>query len=171
VSNGIFIRTYPRRGVQAIPASYPAGANGYFIICLLPVSATVWFGVAIYNSNPRPSWLFGGLFISVVALLFSLACLRELRLDIRADGISYASLFRGTRFIAFADISTVVFIDYKHIRSEAQPRRSLRTWTAIITPNPETSKSAMRIPLTLFPTAAYTELTRLLQPEVWESAT
>ena len=160
-----------KKGVQAIPASYSAGANGYFIICLLPVTATIWFVVAIYNSNPRPSWLLEGLCISVVGLLFSLVCLRKLKLEIRTDGISYTSLFRGTRFIPFAEISTVVFVDYRHARSQAQSRRSMRTWTAVITPNSKATYSAMRIPLTLFPEVAHTELTRLLQPEVWESGT
>jgi hypothetical protein len=171
VTNGVFIRPYPQRGVQVIPVSYSAGAQGYFIICLLPVAATAWFVAAIYNSHPKPSWLLVGLSLSVFGFLFSLSCLRKLRLEIRADGISYTSLFRGTRFVAFGEISTVVFIDHKHMSSEAQPRRTLRTWTAIITPNPNGSKSTMRIPLTLFADAACMELTRLLQPEVWESGT
>lgn len=113
--------------------------------------------------------MFEGLIISIAGLIFSLVCLRKLKLEIRADGIAYESLFRGRHFIAFPEISAVVFIDHKHFRSEARPRRSLRSWAAIITPNAATGKTPLRISLTLFPSIAYTELTRLFQPEVWES--
>jgi len=104
-----------------------------------------------------------------LALLIALSFARRLRLEIGANGISYTGLFGAARFVAFSEISTVVFIDHRNIRSEAYPRRTPFSWTAIVTPNLETGKSVMRIPLTLFPGAAYLEMKRVLGPEVWES--
>ena len=165
----LFIRSYPAPGVQVIPASYSAGTNGYFVVCLLPVAAACWFAIALYNSVSKPQWLFEGLFASIMVLLLGLSYLRSLKLEITIDGISFAILFHGTHFISFGEISTVVFLDYRHLRSEAIPRRTLRSWQAVITPNGETGKSKIRIPLNMFPPEACSALTRLLKPEVWES--
>jgi hypothetical protein len=87
------------------------------------------------------------------------------------DGISYAGLFGSMRFVAFSEISTVVLVDHKHMSSQAQPQRTPLSWTAIITPNVETAKSVLKIPLSLFPGKAYREMERILKPEVWESGT
>jgi hypothetical protein len=94
---------------------------------------------------------------------------RRLRLEIRMDGISYTGPFRGTRFLAYSDISTVVVIDYRLLRSEATPRESVRSFTVVITPNAGTYKPTLKIPLALFPDSAHRELIRLFKPEVWES--
>lgn len=170
MSNGLFIRSYPVQGVAIIPSSYAAGMHAYFLSCLFPVAAISFF-VAILHSGFKYRWAYWGLFTSVVILLLVVSLLSRLRLEIRSDGISYAAPFSGPRFTAFSEMSTVVFIDHMHLSSETQPRRSLLTWTAIITPNPETGKPAVRIPLTLFPEAGYRELKRVLHPEVWESGT
>jgi hypothetical protein len=108
----------------------------------------------------------------VAILLVVLSLLRGLQLEIRSNGISYVPLFGAPKFMAFSEMSTVVFIDHMHLTSEAHPNmRGPLTWTAIITPNPATGKPALRIPLTFFPEAAYREMNRVLHPEVWESGT
>lgn len=170
MSNGLFIRAYPVRGASIIPSSYTVGPNGYFLLCLFPVIAIAFFVAILHNvSNYR--WAYLGLFASTVSLMIVLAFLRRLRLDIRLDGLTYIGLFGEARFVAFSEMSTVVFIDHRHLSSEAQPRRNVLSWTAIITPNIETGKRIVKIPLTLFPEAAFRELTRILHPEIWESGT
>jgi hypothetical protein len=85
------------------------------------------------------------------------------------DGISYMGLFLAERFVAFSEISTVVFINYKHAGSLASLQRTTLSWTAIVTPNIETGEAVVKITSSLFPGAASREMTRLLHPEVWES--
>jgi hypothetical protein len=138
---------------------------------LLPVSAVIWFGIALRNVYPRPKWLFYGLAISLAGIFVALAFLHKLELEIRMDGVSYTRLLWGTRFVAYADVSSVVLIDYRHLRSEATPRRSIRRWTAIVTPKVAAGAPALRIPLTLVPDTAYREFVRLFKPDVWESGT
>lgn len=87
------------------------------------------------------------------------------------DGISYTSLFRNARFVAYPDISSVVLIDYRQEDSHATPQRSMLSWTAIVTPKIETHQPPIKISLTFFPYAAHSEVVRLFQPEVWESGT
>jgi hypothetical protein len=170
VTNGLFIRPYPARGVQIVPKSYAAGMNGYFLLCFIPVWLLLFFIVLLYVGL-RHSWVFDGVVVSVVAVLFALSLARKLRLEIRTDGIGYTGLLRQPQFLAFAEISTVVFLDHRNTRSEAQARRGPFSWTAIITPNVDTNKPVLKIPLSLFPGAAYEEMSRLLRPEVWESGT
>jgi hypothetical protein len=170
VTSGLFIRTYPARGAQIIPSSYSAGINGYFLVCFLPAFAVSFFVVFLFIGF-RQQWVFEGLTASVLSLLIALSFVRRLRLEINSDGISYTGLFRPVRFLVFSEISTVVFIDYKHERSEANPRESPLSWTAIITPNVEMAKPVLKIPLSLFPGKAYREMERILKPEVWESGT
>jgi hypothetical protein len=170
VSNGLFIRSYPVAAVQVIPTSYSAGPNGYFLLCLIPVAAISFFVVAL-NNGYKHQWVFEGLAASVFFLLLAVGFLQKLKLDVRIDGISFTTIFLGTTFVAFSEISTVVFIDHRHVRSEYQPRRVPRSWTAVITPNVETGKRIVRIPLSFFPQSAYEHLRKLLHPEVWESGT
>ena len=171
MSNGLFIRSYPAQGIVVVPAAYSAGAHAYFLFCLLPVLAISFF-VAILHGGFKYQWAYWGLLASVVILLVVLSLLRRLRLEIKPDGISYVALFGAPKFTAFSEMSTVVFIDHMHLRSEALPNtRGPLTWTAIITPNPDTRKRVLRIPLTFFPGAAYRELNRVLHPEAWESGT
>jgi hypothetical protein len=170
VSNGLFIRSYPVKGIAVVPAAYIAGAYCYFLFCLFPVAAISFFVVTLHNRFGY-QWAYWGLFASALILLLVVSLLRRLRLEIRPDGISYTAPFSGPRFTAFSEMSTVVFIDHRHLNSEAQPRGVPSTWTAIITPNPETGKPAVRIPLTFFPESACQELKRALHPEVWESGT
>jgi hypothetical protein len=163
--NGPFVRSYPPPGVRATPVSYSTGMNGYFVLCLFPVVATCWFAVALCISGSKPQWMFEGLFVSIILLLLALAFLRRLKLEITVDGISFHTLFCRTQFIGFREISTAVFIEIHSALSEYLPGGSVRSWQAVITPNHEVGKPKMRIPLHLFPLAAYRELTRLLKPE------
>ncbi len=167
----LFVQSYPAPGVQVVPVEFSAGPNGWVTVCLFPVGAIVSFGVLLNNVHPSSAWVWFGLTFSVLALLVALTFLRALKLEIRMDGISYISLFRGTRFVAYADISTIVIIDYRHADSQATPNRSLRSYTAVITPKVETAQRPLRIPLTPFPDAARREFVRLFRPEQWESGT
>lgn len=165
---GLFIRGYPARGVEVVPSSYSAGANGYFLVCMVPAWALSLF-VAVYHAGSHGPWVLGGIGASFLVLLIAVSLLRRLSLDIRVDGISYRGLLAAQRFVAFSEISAVVLIDHRHSNSEATPRRTPLSWTAIITPTPETRKPPLKIPLSLFPGDAYRDLKKLLQPEIWES--
>jgi hypothetical protein len=171
LSNALFVRSYPAPGADVVPATFGAGLRGYFLLGLLPVSAVIWFGIALRNDYSKPKWLFYGLAISLAGIFVALAFLHKLELEIRMDGVSYTRLLRGTSFVAYADVSSVVLIDYRHARSQATPSRSIRRWTAIITPKVGVGAPARRIPLTLFPDSACREFVRLFKPEVWESGT
>jgi hypothetical protein len=154
-----------------VPAEFTPGINAYFVFCFLPIWAISLFGAITHVSDPRPVWALVGLLMSGSALFLAVTLVRRFRLEIRIDGVCYASPFRGTSFIAFSEISAVILIDYRHASSEARPRRSIRSFTMIITPNEEAQKAALRIPLTLFPDSARNELVRLFNPEKWESGT
>jgi hypothetical protein len=68
-------------------------------------------------------------------------------------------------------MSAVVLIDYRHEGNRAGGiNRSLRRWTMVITPKTDTGKAPLKIPLTVFPREACSELVCLLKPEVWESS-
>lgn len=166
--NGLFIRSYPAGGVSIIPTTFGAGVNGYFLGCFIPVWAIALSFVIVYF-EPRNRWALGGLVASTIGLLIVVSLLRRLRLEIRSDGISYAGPFGDPRFTLFSEISTVVFIEHQQASSYARARRAPLSWTAIITPNLETGKPAVEIPLSFFSRSAYEELRRVLGPEVWES--
>jgi hypothetical protein len=167
----MFVRPYPASGVKVIPMAFGAGANGYFLLSMLPVASTLWFMTALHNLDPIPPIMQYGLVISLLGLFSVIVLARRLRLEIGINGISYTGAFKGSRFIAFSEISTVVLIDYRHLRSEATPRRSVRSFTMIITPNVDTGKASLKVPLTLFSDSARRELVRLFKPEEWESGT
>ena len=169
MTNGLIVRSYPAPGVEIVSTTFGAGTYGYFLLELPPVAALLWFGIALRNVDSRPQWMWCGLAISLLGFFFVLAFLRSLKLEIRADGVSYASLLRREKFAAYRDISCVVLIDYRHLRSEGTPRRTLRSYSAIITPKMETGAPAFKIPLTFFPDLARCEFVRMLKPEVWES--
>ena len=155
MSNGIFVRSYPAAGVEVVPATFGVGANGYFLLYSFPISAITWFAIALNNVNPKPAWLLFGLAVSVAGFFISMKFLRSVRLEIRLDGISYTNVIGRSRFVSYSDISTIVrLIDYRHARSEARPRSSIRSWTAAITPKVETGDAPLKIPLTLFSDSA-----------------
>jgi len=170
MTTGLFIRSYPAPGAQAIPVTYNSGAYAYFVVCSFPVAVTCVFVAGMLETRQKPSWLIPALVVSIVASFLAVVFLRELRLEITREGISYTSPVRGARFLAYSEMSSVVLIDYRHEgNGPARINRSLRLWTMVITPKMETGKAALKIPLTLFPRGAYNELLVLLKPEVWES--
>jgi len=149
----LFIRSYPAKGVEVVPVTFGAGPYAYALLCLLPVTAIAWFVAVLRSTSPGPDWLWAGLIVSVAGFFTVLVLLRRLKLEIRMDGISYTSLFRSARFVAYSDISSVVLIDYRHASSEATPRRSMLSWTAIVTSKIETQQPPIKISLTFFPPA------------------
>ena len=92
--------------------------------------------------------------------------LRDLKLEITLQGISFTSLLRGNRFVAFEEISTVVLISplrfYLRVDPESIPRSTL-----IITPNPTSGKRRIKIPLILLEAEAENEVVRILDPSIW----
>jgi len=152
-----------------MPVTFGAGPYGFALLCVLPVSAITWFVVVLRSISPRPDWLWAGFIVSVAGFFAVLALLRRLKLEIRMEGVSYTSLFQRPRFVAYPDISSVVLIDYRQDDSHATPQRSMRSWTAIITPKIETRKPPIKISLTFFPYSAHGEFVRLFKPEIWES--
>jgi hypothetical protein len=169
VSNSLFIRSYPAHVGKLVPVAFGPGVGGYFLVCLVPLWCVGLFSGALYELKMPPTWVHVALAFSLLCLLLALAYLRRLRLEITTRGISYRSLLGGTKFIAYGEMSTVVLVNWVRAHPEqyagdAPPRRTL-----IITPNPESGKSRIRIPLTFFPSRAEEELMRLLQPAVWDS--
>lgn len=170
MTNGLFIRSYPAPGAQPLSVTYNSGAYAYFVICLFPVALTCAFVAAMFDMGQQPRWLIPGLAVLIMAIFLLVVFLRALKLEITTDGISYANPLRGTKFLTYPEMSSVVLIDYRHEGNGAAGiNRSLRTWTLVLTPKVETGKAPFKIPLTLFPRDAYNELVRLLKPEVWES--
>jgi hypothetical protein len=166
VSNSLFIRSYPARSASIVPASFTARPYGYFLVCLLPVTAVCFFVAALWGIAKPDTWVYIGLGFSLFGFALAIAYLRELKLDITPLGLSFRSLFRRTKFVAFDEISTVVLISplrfYLRIDPEAIPRSTL-----IITPNPTTCKRRIRIPLILLDSEAEDEVVRNLKPSIW----
>lgn len=160
MSNGLF-RSYPAVGVQIVPATYGAGKFGYILLGLFPILVVWWAGAENVEKSP---WLLWGLAIYTPGAAFAITVLRSLKLEIRMDGISYANLFRETNFLAFSEISTAVILTDLHGRQGVLPRFTLPN-TIEITPNAETGKSKLKIPLVFFPDAARAQLMHLLRPE------
>ena len=171
MSTGLFIRSYPAPGAHAIPLSYRSGAYGYFVVCLFPVVVTCAFTVALFDTGEKPAWLILAFVSSILALFLAVVFLRTMRLEITTDGITYTNPVRGTKCLTYPEMSAVVLVDYRHEgNGAAATSRSLRRWTMVITPKIETGKAPLKIPLTVFPQEACSELVRLLKPEVWESS-
>jgi hypothetical protein len=171
MSAELSVKSYPPKGIEVVPITFGAGLYAYFLLCLVPVAATIWFVVMLRSISPIPYWAWLGLIISVAGFFWVLGLLRNLKLEIRMDGISYTGFSRKARFVAYPDISSIVLIDYRQSDSYATPQRSMLSWTAIITPRVETHEPPIKIRLTFFPYLAYKEFARLFKPEVWEPGT
>ncbi|HVB56592.1 MAG TPA: hypothetical protein VNE63_09205 [Candidatus Acidoferrales bacterium] len=170
--SGLILRSYPVTGVEIVPVKFRAGIYGIFVMELFPVAAAVWFGTALRNvSPPRPPWMLYALAVSLLTVLIAAMYLYKLTAEITSDGISYGTFSHRQKFVPFQDISAAVLIDYKHLGSEATPRRSLRRWTLLITPKVESGMAALKVPLTFFPASACDEFIRVLRPDQWESGT
>ncbi len=167
---GLFIRSYPAPGAQAIPVTYNADGYAYFVVCIFPVAVTCTLVAAMFEPGPKPSWLIPALVVSILTIFLAVLFLRTLRLEISRDGISYSNPVRGTQSLTYPEMSAVVLVDYRHEgNGPGGINRSFRMWTIVVTPKVETGKPTLKIPLTVFPRSAYNELMLLLKPEVWES--
>jgi hypothetical protein len=156
------IKSFPYVPAEAIPRSFKAGIQGYLVTCIAPVLLATFFAIVLAIVRSGPLWASAGLAVSLFLILFLLRCLRKLNLEITSEGISYSSPFSQTRFIGYAEMSAVVLIDYR-----LGMWRGILKWTIVVTPKAATGKATLTIPLTLFPSEAYTDLIELLQPEVW----
>ena len=110
-----------------------------------------------------------GLAIYLLGVAFLAVSLRSLKLGIRADGISYTNLFRRDQFLAFSEISTVVLFTDQWVGYRERRMSFTMPGKMVITPNPESGRPALKIPLYLFPDAARVQLTHLLKPEEWDT--
>jgi hypothetical protein len=167
MSNGLFIQSYPAPDVQVIPTNYSGAKGGY----VLAVTISVLIALMLGTTNlAKSQWLPAALAAYLIAVLLAIAFFHTFRLDIRADGIAYANLFRKERFIAFQEISTVIVFTSRWVADQAAHGFNFNMpGTIIITPKVETGKAALRIPLWLFSNPAETEVTHLLRPEEWDS--
>lgn len=166
MSNGLFIRSYPARKASIVPATFGARAYGYYLVYLFPVMAVCFFVTAFWETPKRDTWMYIGLGLSLAGLALAIAYLHRLKLDISSQGIAFSSLFRGNRFVAFDEVSTVVLVNplrfYLRVDQESIPRSTL-----VITPNPITGKRRIKIPLLLLESEAENEVVGILKPEIW----
>jgi hypothetical protein len=170
MSNSLSIRSYPSRRIKILPVTCSVGAFGYYLVCLLPVAMICFFMVALWGSRQRQSWISMGLGFSILGLVIAVTYLRRLRLEITPEGIAYRSLFRGTRFVAFHEISTIVLISpARAYLKNPETEGPSRDRKLVVTPKPETGKSSIRIPVILFDPTAEDKIVRLLEPDVWGS--
>jgi hypothetical protein len=164
--NGLYIRSYPARGAQIVPATYGGDVKALILVILL-LGLIVWaFGPkAIEESH----WIILALCVYALASIVFLCFLASQELEIRSDGISYKSLFHKNQFVAFREISTVMYLTDPHYRGP----HGLISWagltrlagTLIVTPNAETGKSSLKIPLLFIQDAAEGQLRQTLKPE------
>jgi hypothetical protein len=152
--------SYVSVGKHVVPAEFGPGKTPYVLMVLVPILLIWWAGPATVS---RASWFHMAVAIYVILFVAAAACLHTLRLEIRPDGISYASLFCKSNTIAFSEISSAVVLTDPHYRTEAWPEFNWHDF--IITPKPETGKPPIKIALLLFPSEARNQLTRVLMPE------
>jgi hypothetical protein len=152
--------SYSDVGKHAVPAEFCAGKTPYAFMALGPILLMWWAGPATVSHAP---WFHLVITIYVLVLIAAVAFLRTLRLEIRADGISYASLFCKGNTIAFSEISSAVILTDPHYRTQAWPEFNWHDF--IITPKPETGKPPIKIALMLFPAEDRNQLMRVLMPE------
>jgi hypothetical protein len=163
----LFVQSYPSLRTKIIPVTYTAGPNGYYVVCLLPFIGICFFAALIWGFPRQESWTYLGLGISILGLILATAYLRKLRLEITNNGISYRSLFRGARYVAYAEISTAVLINPNRVRLESSTVDAPPRITLVITPNPHTGKHSVKIPLSFLQPEAENELFRILEPRLW----
>ncbi|HEV2305503.1 MAG TPA: hypothetical protein VGR93_08290 [Candidatus Acidoferrales bacterium] len=167
MSNGLFIQSYPAPGVEIVPASYTVGKGGYVLIATITVLMVLMVGP---RNLEESRWLPLGLLIYFVTVSLALIFFRSFKLDVRTDGISYSNSFRGERFVAFAEMSTVTLFTNRWVAYQAAHGLNFRMpGTIVITPKPDTGKPVLKIPLWLFSDPAESQVTHLLRPEEWDT--
>jgi len=166
MSNGLFIQSYPAPGVEIVPASYTVGKGGYGLLAMVAILIVLILGP---SNLEKSRWLQLGLLVYFLIVGLALISLRTFRLDVRTDGISYASFFHKEQFVAFADISTVVLFTTRWVGYRGQRQSFTMPGTMVITPKLETGKHVLKIPLYMFGDAAEKQVTHLLRPEEWDA--
>jgi hypothetical protein len=151
---------YANSGRRVVPTEFGAGKTPYVLMVLVPILLIWWAGPP---SVSRASWFHMAVTIYAILFVAAAACLHTLKLEIRADGILYASLFCKVNTIAFSEISSVVVLTDPHYRTEAWPE--FNWYDFIIMPKPETGKAPIKVALLLFPSEARDQLMRVLKPE------
>jgi hypothetical protein len=148
-STGLLFPSYPTPGVEIVPTTY---TNGWFtygclagFIGLMVLQITAVLDLLNATWLPRIASIYGS------GVLFGGMALRNLKLEIRTDGISHTNTLRRSSFLTFAEISSIVRI---------------RGGRLIIMPRPETEKRPLKIPLEFFPSNAQAQVMRLLRPDV-----
>jgi hypothetical protein len=148
-STGLIFPAYPTPGVEIVPTTY---TNGWFIYgCLAGFIGLILLQITAVLNLLNATWLPRIAFIYGAGVLFGAMALRNVRLEIRTDGISYTNTLRRSRFLTFAEISSIVRI---------------RGGRLIVMPRPETEKRPLKIPLELFPLTAQEQVMRVLRPSV-----
>jgi hypothetical protein len=150
--------SYADVGKRVVPAEFGAGKTPYVLMVLGPILLMWRAGPATVS---HALWFHLAVTIYVLFFIAAVACLRTLKLEIRTDGISYASLFCKGNTIAFPEISSAVVLTDRH--TQEWPEFNWRDF--IITPKPETGKPPIKIALLLFPAEARDHLMRVLMPE------
>src|SRR6185295_12933730 len=69
----LFIRPYPAKGSQIVPATFKAAVWGYFAVCLLPLAAFLFFSNISRSAEQRPVWALAGATLSLLGLLIAVA--------------------------------------------------------------------------------------------------
>lgn len=151
---------YPAVGFDVVPMTFGAGKFGYALMILLPVIGIWLIGPANLTRAP---WLRWALVVYAAGAVFAMLFLLQLKLEIRTDGIGYASMFSENTFVLFSEMSSAVILTDPHSRLSLWPAFTLHDF--VITPRPETNKATLKIPLLLFPLAAREALIHLLRPE------
>jgi hypothetical protein len=165
--NALFIQSYPAPGVQVVPATYSVTKGGHAFIGSITVLVVLMAGAFDVEKS---RWLPLAVVIYCGILCLTLIFFRGFRLDVRNDGISYASPFHKEQFLAFAEISTVVLFTNRWVNDQAAHGFNFRLpGTILITPKTETGKPPLKIPLWLFSDPAESEVTHLLRPEEWDT--
>lgn len=166
MSNGLFIQSYPASGVQVVPATYTAVKGGYALLATVSIFIALMMGPFLLKSR----WLPLAAITYAVAAFLALIFFRSFKLDVRTDGICYSNSLRSERFVAFAEMSTVVVFTNRWVNDEAAHGLNFRMpGTIIITPKAETGKPVLKIPLWLFSNPAESQVTHLLRPEEWDT--
>lgn len=165
MSNGLFIESYPARGVEIVPASYTVGKAGYAVVVTISILIVLFVGP---SNIEKSHWLYLGLLVYLLVVILALISFRSFKLDVRTDGISYVSFFHKEQFVAFADISTVVLFTNRWTGYRDQRLTFTMPGTMIVTPKVETGAPVLKIPLWLFSDPAESQVTHLLRPEEWD---
>jgi hypothetical protein len=151
---------YPVKNVEVVPTTYRAGKLGPGLMVLVPFLLTWWISPTHLISATWLRWL---LVPWAAAMVWFAAYLGNLKLEIRADGIGYRSLYQEMNFVRFCDISSVTLIRDEHPRLSLWP--DFGVGNLVLTPNPTIAAQSLKIPLLLFPISAHEQLLRILRPE------